>query len=155
MNSSSKPLKRHPSLQQFSREHHFGLLLCWKIREGFRRNIEQNRIKKYTDWFFQTHLKPHFEAEEKYMFSLLSDDDKLKKRALKEHRKLEKLFHDSEDINRALSLIEEQLEEHIRFEERILFNEIQKIATESELQKIEEIHREIGIDNWEDEFWKE
>ena len=76
------------------------------------------------------------------MFSLLSDDDKLKKRALKEHRKLERLFQDSEDINRALSLIEEQLEEHIRFEERILFNQIQKIATESELAKMEEIHQE-------------
>ncbi len=154
MNAKSKPQKRHPSLQQFSREHHFGLLLCWKIREGFRRNIELERMKKYTDWFFQTHLKSHFEAEEEFMFSLLPDDDKLKKRALKEHRKLERLFHDTIDVNRSLSLIEEQLDEHIRFEERILFNEIQKIATEEQLQKIEEMHQEPLIDEWEDEFWK-
>ncbi len=154
MSKEPKPIKRHPALQQFSREHHFGLLLCWKIREGFRREINPQRMKKYTEWFFNTHLKPHFEAEEEFMFSLLSDDDKLKKRALKEHRKLERLFHDEEDINRALSLIEEELEQHIRFEERILFNEIQKVATEEELMKIEEMHQEPLEDDWGDTFWK-
>ena len=113
-----KPIKLHPALKQFSRDHHFGLLLCWKIREGFRRNVEPERMKKYTDWFFESYQKPHFESEEKYMFTLLPDDDKLKKRAIAEHRRLERLFHDSEDVKRALSLIEEELDQHIRFETR-------------------------------------
>ncbi|MBA5628374.1 hemerythrin domain-containing protein [Moheibacter lacus] len=154
MSEKKKPIKRHPALQQFSREHHFGLLLCWKIREGFRREIEAERMKKYTDWFFQTHLKPHFEAEEKYMFTLLSDEDKLKKRAIKEHRRLERLFEENEDVKRSLSLIEEELEQHIRFEERSLFGEIQKVATEEELEAIEKMHQELLVDDWEDEFWK-
>ena len=154
MSEKKKPIKRHPALQQFSREHHFGLLLCWKIREGFRKEIEPERIKKYTDWFFQTHLKPHFEAEEKYMFTLLSDEDKLKKRAIKEHRRLERLFEENEDVKRSLSLIEEELEQHIRFEERSLFGEIQKVATEEELEAIEKMHQELLVDDWEDEFWK-
>ena len=154
MDEKKKPIKRHPALQQFSREHHFGLLLCWKIREGFRKEIDPERIKKYTDWFFLHHLKPHFEAEEKYMFSLLSDEDKLKKRALKEHRKLERLFAEQEDVNRALSLIEEELEQHIRFEERILFGEIQKAATDEELEFIEKMHHDPLVDDWEDAFWK-
>ena len=154
MSEKKKPIKRHPALQQFSREHHFGLLLCWKIREGFRKEIEPERMKKYTDWFFQTHLKPHFEAEEKYMFTLLSDEDKLKKRAIKEHRRLERLFEENEDVKRSLSLIEEELEQHIRFEERNLFGEIQKVATEEELEAIEKMHQELLVDDWEDEFWK-
>lgn len=149
-----KPIKRHPALKQFSRDHHFGLLLCWKIREGFRRNVEPERMKKYTDWFFESYQKPHFESEEKYMFPLLPDDDKLKKRAIAEHRRLERLFNDQEDIKRALSLIEEELDQHIRFEERILFAEIQKIANEEQLQKIEEMHQDPVLDDWEDEFWK-
>lgn len=154
MSEKKKPIKRHPALQQFSREHHFGLLLCWKIREGFRKEIEPERIKKYTDWFFQTHLKPHFEAEEKYMFTLLSDEDKLKKRAIKEHRRLERLFEENDDVKRSLSLIEEELEQHIRFEERNLFGEIQQVATEEELEAIKKMHQELLVDDWEDEFWK-
>ena len=149
-----KPIKRHPALKQFSRDHHFGLLLCWKIREGFRRNVEPERMKKYTDWFFESYLKPHFESEEKLMFPILPDDNKQKKRAIAEHRKLERLFNDHEDINRALSLIEEELDQHIRFEERVLFAEIQKAATEEQLQKIEELHQDPVLDDWEDEFWK-
>ncbi|HLV23506.1 MAG TPA: hypothetical protein VKY36_01855 [Moheibacter sp.] len=149
-----KTIKRHPALKQFSRDHHFGLLLCWKIREGFRRNVEPERMKKYTDWFFESYQKPHFESEEKYMFSLLPDDDRQKKRAIAEHRRLERLFNDQEEVKRALSLIEEELDQHIRFEERILFAEIQKIATEEQLQKIEEVHQDPVLDDWGDEFWK-
>lgn len=155
MSENKKPIKRHPAMKQFSREHHFGLLLCWKIREGFRKGIDPERMKTYTDWFFQHHLKPHFEAEETYMFSLLPDEDKLKKRALKEHRRLERLFEENEDVNRSLSLIEEELEQHIRFEERILFAEIQKVATEEELETMEKMHQDPLVDDWEDEFWKE
>ena len=63
------------------------------------------------------------------------------------------------DIEKNLVLIEEQLESHVRFEERILFDEIQKIATRSELQKINEIHcstfsAEEVNEKWEDEFWR-
>lgn len=155
MNTKKTPIKRHPSLKPFSRDHHYGLLLGWKIREGFRRNVELKRMKKYTDWFFVNYLKPHFEAEEKYMFPVLPEDNKLIKRAISEHRKLEKLFKDKDDIKRALSLIEEKLDEHIRFEERTLFQEIQEIATEDQLQKIEEIHETLPEDNWKDEFWKD
>ena len=68
---TSKPLKRHKALIPFSREHHHGLLLSWKIRSGFSKNIEVERIKKYADWFFINHLIPHFELEEKYIFSLI------------------------------------------------------------------------------------
>ena len=30
------PIKRHDALKHFSRDHHFGLLLVWKIREGVK-----------------------------------------------------------------------------------------------------------------------
>ncbi|GAA3575326.1 hypothetical protein [Snuella lapsa] len=77
-----KPLKRHKALQPLSREHHHGLLLSWKIRSGLSRNIPVERIKIYTDWFFETHLIPHFEMEEKYIFPILNENYPLIKRAL-------------------------------------------------------------------------
>lgn len=150
----SKPLKRHKALQPFSREHHHGLLLSWKIRNGFSKNIEIERIKTYADWFFENELIPHFELEEAHIFPLLDADNELIKRALAEHRRLKRLFNDDKDVEKSLHKIEEELEQHIRFEERILFPEIQNSATEEQLALIEDIHSdERFVDNTTDEFW--
>ncbi len=150
----SNPLKRHPALQPLSREHHYGLLLSWKIREGFKRNIAPERIKKYADWFWENHLYPHFNAEEKYLFSILPAHNEHIRKALSEHRRLKRLFAEEDEPIRTLSLIEEELENHIRFEERVLFNEIQQQATPEQLALIEQQHQHTPADNWNDEFWK-
>lgn len=151
---SNKPLKRAPELQPLSHDHHHGLQLCWKIRTGFSKKIETNRIKKYADWFIKTHLKPHFELEEKYVFQILGAENELVKRALTEHRRLKRIFKQTTDLEKSLVLLEEELEAHIRFEERILFVEIQKIATQNQLDTIKEIHTEESfIENNDDPFW--
>ena len=149
-----EPIKRHTALQPLSREHHHGLLLSWKIREGLKRNIEPARIKKYTEWFWENHLRQHFEFEELYIFPILGDKDKMVKRAKKEHGRLRRLFTSKKRVEINLSLIEEELVAHIRFEERILFNEIQKNATEEQLALLENSHQQASVTEvWEDEFW--
>lgn len=151
----SKPLKRHKALQPLSREHHHGLLLSWKIRAGFSKQVSTDRMKTYADWFFEHHLIPHFDLEEAEIFSILESDNELIKKALADHRRLKRLFSEETNIEKALSKIEEELEQHIRFEERILFPEIQKVATEEQLQHIAKIHQpESFEDNLADEFWK-
>jgi len=148
------PLKRSKELQPFSREHHHGLLLSWKIRKGFTSGVEPERIKRYADHFFKNSLIPHFEDEEKYVFSILGNEHELVKKALAEHRRLIRLFENKTDISRSLSQIEEELEAHIRFEERILFPEVQEKATVRELELIAEHHTEIkACEDWDDEFW--
>tara|TARA_R110002049_G_scaffold307773_2_gene509423 strand:+ start:9188 stop:9652 length:465 start_codon:yes stop_codon:yes gene_type:complete len=152
---TKKPQKRHKALQPLSREHHHGLLLSWKIRSGFSKNIAPKRIKTYADWFFENHLIPHFEMEEAHVFTILNEDNELVKRALADHRQLKRLFTEPNDKTKALSKIEEELDKHIRFEERVLFPEIQKVATEDQLALIEDIHQEHGfVDKVDDEFWK-
>lgn len=153
---NTKPLKRHKALQPLSREHHHGLLLSWKLRAGFKKNIAIERMKTYADWFFTTHLIPHFETEETLIFPLLGNENELVKRALAEHRRLKRLFTNTENVAKSLAFIEEELEQHIRFEERVLFPELQKAATETQLQHIEEVHHPEGkfVDNLDDEFWK-
>ncbi len=148
-----EPIKRLESLKPISRDHYHGLLLCWKIREGFKRNIEPSRIKKYVDWFWDNHLQPHFEIEEKFLFPILGNQNELIKQALAEHRRLKRLFENENDILKSMSLIEEELEKHIRFEERVLFNEIQKVATQEQLKTIESSHTAHFEDNSTDEFW--
>ncbi|MFD2541859.1 hemerythrin domain-containing protein [Lacinutrix gracilariae] len=151
----TKPQKRHKALQPLSREHHHGLLLSWKIRSGFSKNVSPERIRTYANWFFKTHLIPHFEMEETHIFTILEEDNEHVKKALAEHRRLKRLFTETEDDFKTLNKIEEELEQHIRFEERILFPEIQKVATENQMLQIEKIHQpEDFEDNLEDVFWK-
>lgn len=150
-----KPIKRHKAMQPLSKEHHRGLLLSWKIRTGFSKGISMERIKTYLDWYYITHLVPHFEAEEKYVFPILGNENELVKKALAQHRRLDRLFNTPTALKKIISLIEEELENHIRFEERILFNEIQKVATEQQMNTLLELHPEIKfMDNTLDVFWE-
>lgn len=89
-------------------------------------NINPKRIKDYVDWFWISQLKDHFILEETYVFPLLGNNHPLIKKALSEHNKIQNLIEDSSDIITSLYALEEVLEAHIRFEERILFQEIQK-----------------------------
>ena len=150
------PIQRDESLKPLSREHHHGLLLCWKIRTGYKKSIEERRIRAYAYWFYRNYLIPHFEIEETHVFPVLGNDHGMVKRALGDHRKLRRLFEGLDAESNNLVLIEEKLEEHIRFEERILFNEIQAVATSTQLEEVERKHAaHLEVEGeWEDEFWK-
>ena len=53
-----------------------------------------------------------------------------------------------------LSRLADALDAHIRFEERELFNEIQREVGEAGLARVEELHRDVpGAEDWPDEFW--
>ncbi|MEK7253627.1 MAG: hemerythrin domain-containing protein [Bacteroidota bacterium] len=154
--SEVKPLKRHPSLQPLSREHHHGLLLAWKIRTGLSEGVAAERIKTYSDWFFENHLLPHFEVEERHIFPVLGGGEHpLVNRALREHRRLKHLFAATGELVKHLSQIDEELTAHIRFEERELFNELQSIASAGQLAEIERLHHaQPFVDDWADRFWE-
>jgi hypothetical protein len=153
--NTNAPIKRNEVLKPLSHEHHHGLLLCWKIKTGIKKNIETARIKKYADWFYHSHLLPHFEMEEKFVFTILGEENELVKKAIAEHRRISELFDDAKAMSTNLSLIADELESHIRFEERILFDEIQKIATVEQLQFIKANHSdEKFADNISDMFWE-
>lgn len=155
MSIKNKPLKRDVALIPFSREHHHSLLLGWKIRKGMANGTSVERMKKYTDWFYKHHVSPHFEDEEKYIFPILGEDHEFIKKALSEHRRLTRLFNEETDIEKSLHHIEEELERHIRFEERELFTLIQEKATPEELNKIAELHDELTFEeNTSDIFWE-
>jgi iron-sulfur cluster repair protein YtfE (RIC family) len=148
-------IKRHLALQEYSKDHHQALLLCWKIQVGFSKGIAAERIKVYADWFYENHILEHFQKEEKYMFPVLGSEHKLIVQALEEHKILLALFTDTAQIEDSLKQIQTLLKAHIRFEEQILFNEIQSAATPQELEKIAQFHKdEKYVDNLNDVFWK-
>lgn len=155
-----RPLKRHPALVPLSQDHHFGLLLCWKIRTGLERSVEPERIARYVVYFFNEHLSAHFQEEEAYVFSLLHPEDEMRQEAIRQHVRLnklkEKLQDDAEDLLTTLRQIEQELTAHIRFEERELFAYMQQSLSEEQLsrlqEKIENIHHRVE-DHWSDPFW--
>lgn len=152
--NQEKPIKRSNALKPLSREHHHGLLLCWKIRKGFSKGIASERIKAYCDWFFRAYLLPHFELEEKQVFPILGNHHELILQALKEHQSLRACMREDADTRASLERIATELEQHIRFEERVLFNRIEAAATPAQLQMIQQVHTEQKfIENGSDVFW--
>lgn len=160
MTQKSKPIKRNTALVKFSQEHHFGLLLCWKIREGIKHNLNAKRIADYVLFFFDNDLQYHFAEEENKLFSKLNDDDVLKQRALKEHNEVYgmiKKFGSENVTHELLNEFAELLDNHIRFEERTLFNHIQeKLSSEelTELLKKKQSKNEDVDKRWTDCFWE-
>lgn len=148
-----KPIKRAKALQHLSREHHHTLLLCWKINAGVKKNIEPHRIYNYLNWFYENYLLPHFYVEEKYAFPLLNNEACYK--AIMQHNIIKQTILNHKNDKETLIQIQELLKEHIRYEERFLFNEIQNNNTLEQLQILEKIHNNARfIDNENDPFWK-
>lgn len=158
---NNPPIKRHPSMVSFSKDHHFGLLLVWKIRDGLKKAVDANRIGNYVEYFFKEDLAQHFSDEEKLLFSQLPAEDGLRKRAEAEHQtiyNIVKQIAEKKDDTVLLNQLADELEKHIRFEERELFNHIQEILEPAEL---EEIAKRFSADSkaidekWDDYFWVE
>lgn len=134
------PLERHPLLKPLSREHHQGLLLCWRIRRDLQARTDHDVVLNECRVFFRSHLLPHFAVEEEVVFPVLGRVNPLVQRAIAEHRRIARLFLQRVDPRTTLGLVEEELEAHIRFEERVLFPEVQRMATPEEMDRIDQVH---------------
>lgn len=137
-------------------EHRDGLLLCWKIREGLRKEVDVTRIKAYLDWYWKNYLNIVFGLEEKYLFDILPKDDKARKKVVSQHKKLKRLFEEKnpDKFLNSIILIEEELELHIRFAEKDVQQRVLEVATPEQLQKIEENIQELTMEDWDDLFWE-
>jgi DNA-directed RNA polymerase specialized sigma24 family protein len=140
-------------IQQLKQEHSKNLALCANIRTGFARGVEVYRIKSYTDWYWNNFLTRHFSSEEKMIFPILGKENPLVRKAVSEHKRLRRLFESRQDIHKMLNRIEEELEEHVRFEERVLFKEIEKTGNAKDIETIDHLHGQEGL-VWKDEFWR-
>lgn len=155
MANEIKPIKRSQELTQLSKEHHEALLLVWKIRQGIRKGVEPQRIARYCRWFWDVHLVGHFKSEEELLPLVLSKDHLLLQKMLDDHDVIQRRIKGLPDNNvESLELLAQSINDHVRFEERQLFNEVEKIATPEQLALISEgLNEEDSLPVWEDEFW--
>lgn len=151
-------MKRNEHIKPLSRDHHFGLLFCWKIRQGLLHKISSERISKYAAHFWAGELHRHFQAEEAILF--IERNDPYCQRAINEHREIEQLIENIRNTpadTRLLELLATRVDDHIRFEERELFPHLEQKLTAGQLTIIgaalKELHAAPADDCYADEFW--
>ena len=156
-----KPIKRNAAMVEFSKDHHFALLLVWKIRQGLRKSIEPARISSYIVHFFDTDLIYHFKDEEEVLFNKLSTKNPLRTQAETEHKNIKQVIDElrknAVDRN-LLKNFADILEKHIRFEERELFEHLQQNLTEDTLAEMASSAKSRNHESgtaWKDVFWEE
>lgn len=152
------PIKRNSNIVALSKDHHFGLLFCWKITEGIKKNIPLHRIKSYVEFFWKNHLAVHFKEEEELLFDPINDPfcDKAKEDHQIIRKEIEKIMNNEERGKHDYLHLAQLINQHIRFEERVLFPNLELLLSE---QKLEEIGRRLAQfhtvykDDYADEFW--
>jgi hypothetical protein len=156
MEPNLKPLKRSQYLAPLSREHHETLLFTWKIKQGLSLKIELDRIVSFCNWFFENHMKDHFRKEESALTKILSTNDVLIERMIDDHVAIQEKINDlnkwaTEDGLKRLSQI---INYHVRFEERQLFEHIERTATAEQLKNLAiDLEDSTELSDWKDEFW--
>jgi hemerythrin-like domain-containing protein len=156
---TKKPIKRNKNIVPLSKDHHHGLLLCWKIRQGLKMNIELERIKNYITFFWQNYLVQHFTQEEELLFSKI--EGQICNRVKDEHEIIRLLiagFNTRDKDNRdCYNRFANLLEQHIRFEERVLFPYLEAHISRVDLENVgKELEKnEPHCELYKDEFWLE
>ncbi len=153
------PIKRSKNLLTLSREHHDSLLIVWKIRRGLNKQIALKEIVAYIVYCWEQHLRKHFLQEEQYLFNPYKQEP-LCAEVLKQHQQLKNgvdSFKDEQNATgEAIKDFADKLEQHIRFEEREVFPQLETKIASAELIVIgEALNKEHSKfpDEWENPFW--
>ena len=162
MEKAIKPQKRDKSLVPLSKEHHFGLLFCWKIRQGLKNGTDLQVMRDYVCYFWNNILQEHCEEEEWLLKRVLPAYDLSQLRLKEEHTLLHGIIevickstekHLTEDLFQTL---QQDLVDHIRWEERELFPYLQTVVSADELElsgKLLEHKHTPRKDTFTPSFW--
>ena len=119
-------VKREPELQPLSREHHFGLVLARRARRSTEETcakVARSICDAWEQW-----LQAHFRVEEQALSSLLNGAQTEQLKA--EHAQLAELVAQlqAEPSLATLHELGTLFDQHIRWEERSLFPELEASA---------------------------
>ncbi|HYP09729.1 MAG TPA: hemerythrin domain-containing protein [Bryobacteraceae bacterium] len=136
---------RDPSLIPLSHDHQHALALCVQIRrelgDVMRPAIAVQRLRELVLSHFESEMRGHFACEETIVFPVLAAVDEtrpLVSELLGEHRRIAELVDAIriEPDARLLAAFAELLTQHVRKEERGLFEEMQRSLPREELDGI-------------------
>lgn len=153
-------MKRNKNILYISRDHHYGLLFCWKLRQGIKNNAHHARIRSYVAYFWENYFQPHFQEETEFLLSKVHDGQCLA--AHHQHQAIGALITEIVTGTNAgfyenLRELADMVNAHIRFEEKDLFPHLEARLDTSELEKIgkslDKIHSSRFKDEFPDDFW--
>ena len=159
-------MKRSEYLTPLSWEHHAALVNANRIKRGLELNADLSVIKEFIDYVWINDLQPHFDREESVLAA--ADDwqkvpEEFRRHMLDDHREFEilaeviKTENNIDELRDAMGRFAQLLEAHVRFEERQLFDAIEKNYNKDTLVKagkeLKERHTP-GCVVWKPEFWK-
>ncbi len=128
--------KRHSTLVTLSHDHHHGLALALRLRQGERALLtdgwthDRKEQARRVQHFYRDELAVHFRVEEGILFPAMlkhvAVSSDLVSSLIEQHRRMEKLIGQlrealSSTLDSLLSELGAVLEQHIRTEERELF----------------------------------
>lgn len=157
MMKKPNPVKRSKHLVTFSHDHHHGLVFSSRLRKT--KGISIDIIKDFVVDFWLKHLCKHFELEEKLILPLINEN-KLRQQFLADHQKIkdlvEKVGTKNDSIDDLCMSLSVAIAEHIRFEERELFEWLQQNLKEESLGKIGQALSSVEscAHNFSNKFWE-
>jgi len=111
---------RHPAVVEFSRDHHFGLVFCRHMLRLLKSKSDIEHIRLLFGLFWKNELKSHTESEEKFISALQTVP--AIRQMESDHIKMGEMFTECHDYGYdELKDLVNLLENHIRFEEKVLF----------------------------------
>ena len=141
------PLKRHESLQPFSRDHFIGLKAANRLVDAAAGAPEDRAATaKYFYDCWNAEIAEHFTQEEQLLIALMLPPEIAQLR--REHDEIRSLAATGELAGRPPSgpwckTLGQKLCDHMRWEERVLFGAIQGRATPAQLATLAEATVEI------------
>ncbi len=150
-------------LRPLREDHRFGLLFCWRVKEGIDLGIETRRIANYVHFFWSRSLCYHFRDEEMLIFSGNSVPvfQKTRNEHLDFHNRIQAIITGDDIINPVqLQELVKLLEAHIRFEEKELFPYLRNAFVPGEAKIADAVLPGEAFSPhlkhlYPDEFWKE
>jgi tellurite resistance-related uncharacterized protein len=131
-------MRRHPGLQQLSREHHHALVLARRLRAGGPVDASLARVR--ADW--SASVLPHFAVEERELLPLCHGaGESLSAQAetvRQDHAALRTMFDGltSGSWARDAPALADRLESHVRFEEHVWFPALEAALDEATLASL-------------------
>lgn len=138
-----RPITRHEALAPFSRDHYLGLVRARHLIKAADADAVARRkaIAEFIDGF-DHEIAEHFDDEERLLVDLL--DEAHRERLIAEHRALRESADHARQLRKqvdpdpeTLRQIGQALDDHIRWEERELFQHIQSTLSEAQLRVLQ------------------
>lgn len=135
-------MKRDVGLQPISRQHHDALMACLMIEKGVRKQTDIKVLQDFTRKVWDNDLSRHLTLEENYLVPRLRQGkfpEYIIQSLLRDHELLrvlsQRILNGGASYEGFLAF-SSLLEQHVRFEERLVLEKAQELLPESELQQV-------------------